>query len=145
MRVLAVRQPWANFIFFGGKTSEIRTMNTNIRERIAIYASRTKPLQTDLDWLEEYGRNIKIPTDLYDDMEIFQRGVIIGSVDLFDCRKIESKASFDSEIDYHMNNPDWYHAGMYSWDLLFPHLIQPIDFKFNKGQVVWSSTDEVIA
>lgn len=58
MRVLAVKQPWADLIISGKKIIEIRTRKTNIREQIAIYASRTKPSKEDVKWLEqEFGYN----------------------------------------------------------------------------------------
>lgn len=145
MKVLAVRQPWASLIFIGGKTSEIRTMNTNIRERIAIYASRTPILKRDIDWLYQHGI-IAASFDILDKCYgAFPQGFILGTVELFNCTKIESKEIFNSTVDSHMNNPDWYQEGLYSWDLVKTRMIEDIEFKFKPGQVVWSNTDEVIA
>lgn len=145
MKVLAVRQPWASLIFIGGKTSEIRTMNTNIRERIAIYASRTPERECDLNWLHKYGFDASLFDALVKMYNAFPKGVILGTVSLSDCTKIESKEMFNSTVDSHMNNPDWYQEGLYSWDLVNPIMIEDIEFKFKPGQVVWSSIDEVIA
>ena len=39
MRALSIRQPWAEMIMKGQKTTEYRSINTNIRGRVYIYAS----------------------------------------------------------------------------------------------------------
>lgn len=39
IRVLAVKPEWASKIIDGKKTIEIRSRNTNIKERVAVYAS----------------------------------------------------------------------------------------------------------
>ena len=141
IRVLAVRQPWASLIMWGGKTFEIRTMNTNIREPIAIYASRSPPARRDLDWLEEYGLDDIFFEDLGGDMDPFIKGAILGTVSLVGCRET-SKNWFDDYVESHMNNPDWYRPGLFTWVLKDPCPITPIDFKFVPGQVVWSSIDK---
>ena len=141
IRVLAVRQPWASLIMRGGKSYEIRTMNTNIRGPIAIYASRSPPARCDLDWLEEYGLDDVFFEDLGCDIDPFIKGAILGTVSLVGCRKT-SKNWFDDNIESHMNNPDWYQKGMHSWSLADPYPITPVDFKFLLGQVVWSSIDK---
>ena len=147
IRVLAIRQPWASLIMWGGKTFEIRTMNSNIRESIAVYASRSSPLKRDLNWLEEYYQ-IELDDIFFEnlkgDMDPFIKGAILGTVSLVGCHEI-SKYWFDGHIESHMNNPDWYRSGLFAWELKDPVPVIPIDFKFAPGQVVWSSTDEVIA
>ena len=141
IRVLAVRQPWASLSMWGGKTFEIRTMNTNIRETIAIYASRSPPAKCDLDWLEEYGLDDIFFEDLGGDMDPFIKGAILGTVELVGCREV-SKHWFDNNIESHMNNPAWYQIGLRAWELKDPSPITPIDFKFKRGQVVWSSIEK---
>lgn len=141
IRVLAVRQPWASLIMWGGKSFEIRTRFTHIRELIAIYASRSPPAKCDLDWLKEYGLNDIFCEDLGGDMDPFIKGAILGTVSIIGCRKT-SKNWFDDNIESHMNNPDWYRSGLFTWVLVGPRPITPIDFKFVPGQVVWSSIDK---
>ena len=144
IRVLAVRQPWASLIMWGGKTLEIRTMNTNIREPIAIYASRSPPKICDLNWLEEYyqiGLDDIFFEDLGVDMDPFIKGAILGTVSLVGCRET-SKYWFDNHAESHMNNSNWYIPGLFAWKLKDPRPITPIDFKFVQGQVVWSSIDK---
>ena len=146
IRVLTVLQPWANMIMFAGKSEEIRTMNTNIRGRIAIRSSLTKPLKSDLDWLEEYGLNVMFADNWYEDMDSFKRGVILGTVSLVGCDKIESKDSFKANVDSHMNNPDWFKDGIYSWKVKDPHiLVKPIEYTPPRGAIVWSHRKGVIA
>ena len=146
MKVLAVRQPWVSLIIHGGKTAEIRTMKTKICERIAIYASRTSEMKLDNDWLEEYGIDDEFFDPLFEyskfeNTDPFPKGYILGTVSLFECNEIKSKDWFESNIDSHMNNPDWYQPGRYSWELADPCAITPIQFKFKPGQVVWSSIE----
>lgn len=144
IRVLAVRQPWASLIMWGDKSFEIRTMNTNIREPIAIYASRSPPAKCDLNWLEEYyqiGLDDIFFEDLEGDMDPFMKGAILGTVSLVGCRET-SKYWFDNHVESHMNNLNCYRPGLFAWELKSPCPITPIDFKFVKGQVVWSSIDK---
>lgn len=136
MRVLAVRQPWAAMIMSGEKIDEIRTQKTNIKERIAIYASRTKPKPEDWDWLEEYGIS-----DCHfenENVDPFPPGMILGTVLLHDCKKI-TKQEFEQTVHQHCNNPITYNKRMYAWKLDDPWPMKPIPFKFQKGQVVWST------
>ena len=144
IRVLAVRQPWASLIMWGGKTFEIRTMNTNIRGPMVIYASRSTPARCYLDWLEEYRLDDIMFKDLVfkeGKMDPFIKGAILGTVSLVGCRET-SKYWFDGHIESHMNNPDWYKPGLFAWELKDPCPITPIDFKFTKGQVVWGSIEK---
>lgn len=139
IRVLAVRQPWASLILLGYKTSEIRTTNTNIRERIAIHASRSKPLKKDVDWLRSLGLQD-------DDLNSLPKGVILGTVSLVESYRIESKNSFKVHAIDHMNNPDWYKDGLYAWKMAAPHLLDtPIEYMPPRGAIVWSCPKGVIA
>lgn len=135
MRVLAIRQPWASLIIEGLKDVEIRTMPTKINEYIAIYASRTKPKQSDLEWLASY-------LELDDYMDYCANpptGKIIGTALLFRCEHYEGIIDFSKEINFHLCNPEWYNSKMYGWELANPEpLDKMIDFKFN-GSIVWSN------
>ncbi|MBM4088241.1 MAG: ASCH domain-containing protein [Planctomycetes bacterium] len=73
-RALSIRQPWAELIMLGHKDEENRSRATSVRGRIAIYAS----LGTDdLEEAEEYGL----------DADRLPRGVIVGTVELYDCEE----------------------------------------------------------
>ena len=54
MRLLKVKQPWASMIAHGDKEIEVRSRNTNIREKIAIYATKTPPSSKDMDHVRKF-------------------------------------------------------------------------------------------
>lgn len=72
-RAISVRQPYAEMIMRGFKDEEYRSIPTNVRERIYIYASNT--LETSEDYTEELG--VK--------MEDLPRGVLVGTVEITGC------------------------------------------------------------
>ncbi len=71
-RALSIRQPWAELIMLGNKDVEYRSRATNVRGRVAIYASLSKE---SLPEAEDWGLD---PSQL-------PRGLIIGTVELYDC------------------------------------------------------------
>jgi hypothetical protein len=74
---LSVRQPWAELIMRGLKPIEERSRPTHVRGRIYIYASLGRyPRAEEAEWAEEYG---------IDDIDGLPRGVIVGTVEHFDC------------------------------------------------------------
>jgi hypothetical protein len=74
MIALSIRQPHAEQILRGKKKIEYRSMPTNKRERVYIYASKTPAPP-------EYWRDIGLkPGDL-------QTGVLVGTVEIIDCIK----------------------------------------------------------
>src|SRR4051812_8123533 len=76
MLALSVRQPWAELIMRGKKVVEQRSRPTNVRGRIYIYASLGRyKLAEENEWAEQYGL----------DVEGLPRGVIVGTVELYDC------------------------------------------------------------
>lgn len=77
-KAISVRQPYAELIMMGLKTEEYRSIPTNIRGRIYIYASNT--LEKDLDGIEQTKKSA----------DELPRGVLIGTVEIKDC--IGSKA-----------------------------------------------------
>jgi hypothetical protein len=70
---LSVRQPLAEKIMLGTKKTEIRSMPTNIRERVYIYASQTPNK-------DAFRKMKKEPGD-------FPIGVLIGTVEIINCRE----------------------------------------------------------
>jgi hypothetical protein len=72
-RALSVRQPLAEKIMLGTKQIEYRSIPTNIRGRIYIYASQTPNL-------EVFEKIKKKPGD-------FPVGVLIGTVEIVGCRE----------------------------------------------------------
>lgn len=79
MRALSIRQPHAEAILRGVKKIEYRSKATKIRGRIYIYASLGRyPEDDEAEMMKNYG----IKDVSCDDLP---RGVLIGTVELFDC------------------------------------------------------------
>lgn len=90
MRALSIRQPHAEAIMRGVKTTEYRSRATRIRGRIYIYASLGRyPVEEEAKMMEDYG---------IDDVSCDElpRGVIIGKVELYEC----------DDGDWHVRNPE---------------------------------------
>lgn len=78
-RAFSVRQPFAELIMQGVKTEEYRTIPTNIRERIYIYASNT--LVNDEGGIERTKKTInELPL-----------GIIVGSIELIACTRSKER------------------------------------------------------
>lgn len=73
---LSVRQPWAELIVRGRQATEIRSQPTRVRGRVWVYASLGRyPRADEMEWAEQYGL----------DIDRLPRGVLVGTVELFDC------------------------------------------------------------
>jgi len=94
MRALSIRQPHAEAIMRGVKKIEYRSRLTKIRERIYIYAAlgRFTP-ETEAEMMAGY----KIKDVACDDLP---RGVLIGTVELFDC------AGDEGEYEWYVRKPE---------------------------------------
>src|SRR5688572_1535121 len=76
MKALSIRQPWAELIMRGVKATEYRRRPTKVRGRIYIYAALGRSdAQDEADCEADYGI----------DVDSLPRGVIVGTVELFDC------------------------------------------------------------
>lgn len=74
---LGIQQPWGELILQGKKRLEVRSLPTRIRGRIYLYASKKdSTLPEALPHLETASKQNRE----------LGRGVIIGSVELIDCR-----------------------------------------------------------
>jgi hypothetical protein len=90
LKALSIRQPHAEAILRGVKKIEYRSGPTRIRGRIAIYASLGRySAEDEAGMQEDYGMN-----DI--NLDDLPRGVIVGTVELFDC----------DEGDWHLQNPE---------------------------------------
>jgi hypothetical protein len=87
-KALSIRQPYAEMILRGIKKIEYRTMRTNIRGRVYIYASLTAGP------LEEYEKLKSQPGD-------FPTGVLVGTVEIIGC---ETPDGYDYE--WLLTNPE---------------------------------------
>jgi predicted RNA-binding protein with PUA-like domain len=78
-RALSLRQPWAELVLRGEKTIEARSLRTNIRERVHIYASLGDVDAEDQTRVRrQYGL----------DIESLPRGVLVGTVVVVGCRPL---------------------------------------------------------
>ena len=139
--ILNVREPWASLIIRSTKRAEIRTRYTKIRGRIGIRASLTPEMKLDLAWLEEYGLDDALFDGVAEGADPFPKSVILGTVELVGCNKIESKEVFRANVDSHMNDPDWWQPGLYSWELKDPIAFDvPIPCRSPRGAITWVKT-----
>ncbi len=89
MNALSIRQPFAEAIMRGTKTTQYRSGTTNSRGRILIYASLGRyEDDTESELLQDFGITDVEADDL-------PRGVIIGSVERHD----------SDEGEWHLRNP----------------------------------------
>jgi hypothetical protein len=73
-RAISIRQPYVEQILRGDKTEEYRSMKTNIRERVYLYASLRSSEYEEDSWREMGMEPGSLPT-----------GLIVGTVEIFDC------------------------------------------------------------
>ena len=130
IRVLAVRQPWASLIVEGLKTVEVRSKPTNIRGRVAIYASTAKQETLEGVHGKEYNYRI-LPT-----------GKIIGTVEIVASSWCNDEVEFELSKNEHLAPDIYYSDGKTRfWHIRRPvKFSEPIPYKPPKGAVVWSKT-----
>lgn len=87
-KAISVRQPYAELIMMGIKIEEYRSIPTNIRGRVYIYASNT--LEKDEDGISQTNKTA----------EELPRGFLIGTVEIKDCRGSKSQG-----FAWHLENP----------------------------------------
>ena len=73
-RAISIRQPFVEQILRGSKRLDYRSVPTNIRERVYLYAS-LKPRMEPENW-----RGMKTTPDK------LPKGMIVGSVEIVDCK-----------------------------------------------------------
>lgn len=81
-RAISIRQPYVEQILRGSKRIEYRSIPTNIRERVYVYAS-LKPADDPEAWTRARAKPGDLPT-----------GVIVGTVEIVDCRQGRGRADF---------------------------------------------------
>lgn len=110
LRALTIAQPHAEAIMRGKKVVDYRPAATTVRGRVYIYASLERLMPRDeIAWLGEYD---------IDDMsgDELPRGVIVGTVELFDC-------TFDGTV--------------YSWHFRHPERATELIAPKNKPMGIW--------
>jgi hypothetical protein len=118
-KALSIKQPWADLILTGVKKVELRAMETNVRERVYIYASN--------GIIDEQGQ--QRCQELNIDPEILPRGMIIGTVQIVGClpsRRGDAEKSgglLDTQTE-----------GWYTWYLARPRRLKRDLFPKNNPQ-----------
>jgi hypothetical protein len=128
MKVLSVKNPWAYWIMYYGKTVENRTWKTDFRGRILIHAS----MRWDNVPYSRWQGVLKGPITFMDvDKEIEKckslNGHILGSVEIYDC--------------VCGANDSWAQPGFWHWILKDPKPCQPIPVKGSLG--LWEYMGEI--
>lgn len=113
MKVLSLKQPYAELILEGKKKIELRKWNTNFRGEFLIHASRNP----DETAMKKFGFN-ELPL-----------GFILGKANLVDVKHYENDEEFDNDKDLHLASREW---GDFGFMLNEPTRIEPI---LAKGQL----------
>lgn len=114
MKVLSIKQPYAELIVSGKKSIEIRSWNTKFRGEFLIHAS----LVPDKIAMIKFGF-VDLP-----------KGVITGKATLVDVKKYEDSNEFLKDKNKHLASLDY---GNYGFILEKPKRIKPISAKGKLG------------
>jgi hypothetical protein len=101
MKVIVVRQPWAWLIVNGFKDIENRSWNTRYRGPLLIQASAGLPSKRTLEEIRlfAHARGVRLPED-------FERGGIVGMVQLEDCVTSSRSKWFEGPIGWVLSKPE---------------------------------------
>ena len=141
--VLAVRQPWAGLIESRRKTTEVRRYpapKKYLGQKIAIYASRTKPVSYEVEHVRHLLYTSERELNLPGPCRI--RGGIIAVATLESSVPCISRLDFACWQPEHWNPLKYYQRDKtYYWNLTdIQSLAYPVPFKFS-GSMVWSSIE----
>lgn len=100
MKVIVIRQPWAWLIVHGFKDIENRRWATHYRGTLLIQASASRPTKRKLEEIRLFARKrgVELP-------EEFERGSIVGMVQLEDCITTSGSKSFEGPIGWVLSKP----------------------------------------
>lgn len=114
MKVLSLKQPFAELILQGRKTIELRNWNTKFRGEFLIHASKIP------DWnaMEKFGFE-KLPC-----------GFIVGKAELVDVKKYLNNSEHTKDKNKHLANSSW---GNFGFILKNVKRIEPIPAKGKLG------------
>ena len=130
MKVLSVKQPWAALLVNGIKDIENRTRRTTFRGRILIHASKAQKSGFIADFLTEEQAKAVCEAKIKDSDfgKSLVRGMIIGSIELYDCVKNERSI--------------WAEKNVWNWKVRKPILFKkPIPAKGKLG--LWNFEKEI--
>lgn len=100
MKVIVIRQPWAWLIVHGFKDIENRSWTTRYRGTLLIQASAALPTKRNLEEIRLFARRrgVKLPED-------FERGGIVGVVQLEDCVTSSRSKWFEGPVGWVLSKP----------------------------------------
>jgi len=114
MRVLSLKQPWAELILQGKKKIELRKWNTKFRGKFLIHASKV-PDENAMNEFEFSGLPL---------------GFIVGEAELIDVKEYKNKNEFEKDKQLHLADESF---GDYGFILKNIKRIKPIPAKGNLG------------
>lgn len=114
MKVLSLKQPFAELIVSGKKTIELRKWNTRFRGEFLVHASKSP----DWEAMERFGFK-KLPC-----------GFIVGKAKLVDVKKYADSEEFEEDKEKHLANSSW---GEYGFLLEGAERVKPIEVKGKLG------------
>ena len=112
MKVLSLKQPWAELILQRKKKIELRKWNTNFRGTFLIHSSKIP----DEKSMAKFG------------FTTLTCGAIIGQADLVDVKHYKNKKEYQKDKNLHLADESW---GDYGFILKNPKRIKPIPAKGN--------------
>ena len=107
MKVLSLKQPFAELILSGKKTIELRNWKTNFRGEFLIHSSKIP----DEKAMKQFGFNDR------------PLGFIIGKVKLVDVKEYKDNLEFNADNNLHLVTPE---SGTFGFILENPKRINPI-------------------
>jgi len=107
MKVLSLKQPWAELILQGKKVIEIRKWNTKFRGKFLIHSSKIP----DRESMKKFN------------FKELPNGFIVGEAELIDVKKYLDNEEFDTDKDRHLANNGF---GDYGFILKNVRRIEPI-------------------
>jgi len=114
MKVLSLKQPFAELVVSGKKTIELRKWNTKFRGKFLVHAS----LIPDKKAMEKFG------------FESLPLGQIVGEAELIDVKKYKNEEEHKKDKYKHLANDSW---GEYGFVLKNMKRIKPISIKGKLG------------
>lgn len=110
MKVLSLKQPFAELVVSGKKTIELRNWNTKFRGKFLVHASKNP----DLKSMRKFG------------FKDLPRGFIVGEAELVDVKNYLDKREHEKDKDKHLADSSW---GNYGFVLKNARWIKPIPAK----------------
>ncbi|MEX2017536.1 MAG: ASCH domain-containing protein [Candidatus Pacearchaeota archaeon] len=122
MKVLTLKQPWAELILQGKKKIELRKWNTNFRGPFMIHSSKVP----DIKNMKKFG------------FQNLLNGFVVGQANLINVKKYDSEEEFNNDRDKHLTTKNW---GGYGFVLENAERVKPI---LAKGQLnFWEFKGEI--